>query len=43
MNAEFIRMKLSQPERLGKLNQIAITQLKSLLGNKQLQKLAKLK
>lgn len=43
MNAEFIRMKLSQSERLDKLNQIAITQLKSLLGNKQLQKLAKLK
>ena len=43
MNAEFIRMKLSQAERLEKLNQIAIMQLKSLLGSKQLQKLAKLK
>jgi hypothetical protein len=33
MNAEFIRMELSQKERLLKLNQIAITQLKSLIGN----------
>ena len=32
MNAEFIRMGLSQSERLGKLNGIAITQLKSLTG-----------
>lgn len=30
MNAEFIRMKLPQPERLKKLNEIAIIQLKSL-------------
>lgn len=42
LNAEFIRMKLSQPERLEKLNQVAITQLNSILGSKQLQKLAKL-
>jgi KilA-N domain len=33
MNVEFIRMELSQKERLLKLNQIAITQLKSLIGN----------
>jgi hypothetical protein len=39
MNAEFIRMELSQSERLLKLNQIAITQLKSLIGNKELKKL----
>tara|TARA_R110000868_G_C10822667_1_gene758721 strand:+ start:362 stop:1222 length:861 start_codon:yes stop_codon:yes gene_type:complete len=38
MNAEFIRMDISQPERLKKLNQIAITQLKSLTNNKVLQK-----
>ena len=43
LNAEFIRMKLSQAERLGKLNQTAIAQLKSILGSKQLQNLAKLK
>jgi hypothetical protein len=39
MNAEFIRMELLQSERLLKLNQIAITQLKSLIGNKELKKL----
>jgi hypothetical protein len=33
MNAEFIRMELPQGERLLKLNQIAITQLKSLVMN----------
>jgi hypothetical protein len=32
MNAEFIRMGLPQGERLTKLNQIAIMQLKSLMG-----------
>jgi hypothetical protein len=42
LNAEFIRMKLSQTERLEKLNLVAITQLKSLLGGKKLH-LAKLK
>ncbi len=35
MNAEFIRMELTQKERLIKLNQIAIIQLKSLMGNQQ--------
>ena len=39
MNAEFIRMGLSQPERLHKLNQIAITQLQSLAGNTNIRKL----
>ena len=33
MNAEFIRMNLPQNERLIKLNQIAVAQLKSLLNN----------
>jgi hypothetical protein len=40
MNAEFIRMELSQPERLKKLNEIAITQLKSLMNQVQLGKLS---
>ena len=39
MNAEFIRMKLSQSERLVKLNEIAIIQLKSLTGNPIIKKL----
>ena len=39
MNAEFIRMKLPQLERLHKLNQIAITQLQSLAGNTNIRKL----
>ena len=39
MNAEFIRMALPQNERLLKLNQIAITQLKSLIGNAAIKKL----
>lgn len=39
MNAEFIRMELPQSERLLKLNQIAITQLKSLMGNQNIKKL----
>jgi hypothetical protein len=39
MNAEFIRMELSQKERLLKLNQIAITQLKSLTAHKDIKKL----
>jgi hypothetical protein len=39
LNAEFIRMDLSQSERLLKLNQTAIAQLKSLMGNKNLKKL----
>lgn len=43
LNAEFIRMNLSQAERLEKLNQTAISQLKSILGNKQLHNLTKIK
>ena len=39
MNAEFIRMDLPQKERLIKLNQIAITQLKSLTKNVDIKKL----
>ena len=39
MNAEFIRMKLPQNERLIKLNQIAIAQLKSLTNNPTTKKL----
>ena len=39
MNAEFIRMNLPQNERLIKLNQIAITQLKSLMSNPNIRKL----
>lgn len=34
MNAELIRQKLPQPERLIRLNQIAIVQMQSLLGVK---------
>ena len=39
MNAEFIRMEISQSDRLLKLNQIAITQLQSLTTNPNIQKL----
>jgi len=39
MNAEFIRMEIQQGERLLKLNQIAITQLRSLTQNPQTKKL----
>jgi hypothetical protein len=39
MNAEFIKMEIPQSQRLIKLNQIAITQLKSLVGNKNIKKL----
>ena len=39
MNAEFIRMEISQSDRLLKLNQIAISQLKSLTTNPTIQKL----
>ncbi|MFH0856637.1 MAG: KilA-N domain-containing protein [bacterium] len=33
LNAEFIRQRLSQKERLKKLNEIAIIQMRSLIGN----------
>lgn len=39
INAELIRQKISQPERLKQLNQIAIRQMKSLLENKTVEKL----
>jgi hypothetical protein len=39
LNAEFIKMNLTQTERLIKLNQTAITQLKAILGNTQIKKL----
>lgn len=39
MNAEFIRMELSQKERLRKLNDIAIQQLKSLTANPNIKKI----
>jgi len=39
MNAEFIRMKIAQSERLLKLNQIAIIQLKSLTQNPNVKKI----
>ena len=39
INAMLIHQGLSQPERLQQLNGIAITQMRSLLGNKQLKKL----
>lgn len=39
MNAEFIRMEIQQGERLLKLNQIAITQLKSLTQSPHTKKL----
>jgi hypothetical protein len=39
MNAEFIRMGLLQAERLKKLNEIAITQLKSLVNHSGISKL----
>jgi hypothetical protein len=39
LNAEFIKMKLPQTDRLIKLNQTAITQLKAILGSPQIKKL----
>lgn len=39
INAVFMQQGLSQPERLQQLNQIAISQMKSLIANKQLKKL----
>ncbi len=39
MNAEFIKMNLPQADRLLKLNQIAISQLKAIMGNPQIKKL----
>lgn len=39
LNAEFIKMGMSQKERLGKLNETAITQMKSLAANLTVKKL----
>ena len=39
INAELIRQKLSQPERLKQLNQIAVVQMRSLVDNKTIKKL----
>ena len=39
LNAEYIRSELSQKERLIKLNESAIAQMKSLVGNPSLKKL----
>jgi hypothetical protein len=39
LNAEFIRMEVSQKDRLLRLNQIAITQIKSITNNSIIQKL----
>lgn len=39
INAEFIRRELPQSERLTQLNQIAITQMQSLVGNASIKKL----
>lgn len=39
INSVLIRQGLTQPERLQQLNSIAITQMKSLLNNRQLKKL----
>jgi hypothetical protein len=39
MNAEFIKMNLPQSERLLKLNQIAISQLKAIVGNAHIKNL----
>lgn len=39
INAVLINQGLSQPERLKQLNVIAITQMKSLVGNRELKKL----
>ena len=41
LNAEFIKMGLEQKERLLKLNEIAIVQMKSLLANNTVKKLIK--
>ena len=41
LNSEFIKMGMTQKERLLKLNEIAITQMKSLLANNTVKKLLK--
>jgi hypothetical protein len=39
LNAELIRQGINQSERLNRLNEIAIIQMKSLLGNRSLKKM----
>ncbi len=39
LNSELIKQKMSQPERLFKLNQIAISQMKALIGSPAIKKL----
>lgn len=39
INAVFIRQELSQTERLKKLNEIAISQMQSLISNKMMKRL----
>lgn len=39
INAQLIKQKISQPERLVQLNQIAISQMQSLVGNPSIKKL----
>jgi hypothetical protein len=41
LNSEFIKMGMSPKERLIKLNEIAIVQMKSLLANNSVKKLLK--
>lgn len=41
LNAEFIKMGISQKDRLLKLNETAIVQMKSLLANTGVKKLLK--
>jgi hypothetical protein len=41
INALLIKQGLSQEERLEQLNQVAITQMKSLIGNQHILKLKK--
>jgi len=41
LNSVLIKQKLPQSERLKKLNEIAISQMKSLVGNNQLKRLVK--
>ena len=43
LNAEYIRSGLSQGDRLLKLNQSAISQMKSLVGNSNIKKLESMK
>lgn len=41
LNAEFIRQKISQQDRLLKLNEIAIIQIRSLIQNPSVKKIRK--